>query len=549
MKVDLLVRNATVITLDDDTPRARSLAIHHGRVVALDEALPARHSVDLAGATVVPGLGDAHNHMAWFGLSLDEIDLIGVDSLDTVYGLVADKAADLPSDALVVGSGYDDNLLGAHPDRERLDAAAAGRPVWLKHRSGHLCTVNTPLLQRIGVFDGRESAPGGVIVRDGSGAPTGVLQEQAQNLVVAEVTPYSLDRLAGALLAAGRRYAAEGLTHVTECGVGGGWLGKSPLEVAAYTMARDAALPVRVRLMPSVDALHPIEGHSDDPMTFGLDLGLTTGFGDDLVRLGPMKIWTDGSLLGRTAAMREDFCGCRQRGYLQDDPDRMRRQIVAAHRGGWDVAAHAIGDAGVDFALDAFEQAQRESPRPDARHRIEHAGVVNPDQIPRFAQLGVTPVPQARFLYDIGDSMCAAVGDERADWLYRHAGFLAAGVRVPGSSDRPVAGGAPLAGIESMVLRSTSSGRVVGPSERVDATTALRAYTLDAAWIAREEHTRGSLTPGKYADFVVLGDDITAIDPQRIGGTEVVATVLAGLATHDPNGTGLPPRLAQTDTP
>jgi predicted amidohydrolase YtcJ len=301
--------------------------------------------------------------------------------------------------------------------------------------------------------------------------------------------------------------------------------------------------------MPSVDALHPVHGHPDDPLTFGLDLGLTTGFGDDLVRLGPMKIWTDGSLLGRTAAMREDFCGCRQRGYLQDDPETMRRQIVAAHRSGWDVAAHAIGDTGVDFALDTFEQAQRQAPRPDARHRIEHAGVVNPDQIPRFAELRVTPVPQARFLYDIGDAMCAAVGEERADLLYRHASFLAAGVRVPGSSDRPVAGGAPLNGIESMVLRRTSSGRVVGPSERVDVRTALRAYTLDAAWIAREEHTRGSLTPGKHADFVVLGDDITAIDPHRIGGTEIVATVLAGLATHDPGVTGLPPRPPRTDTP
>jgi predicted amidohydrolase YtcJ len=409
--------------------------------------------------------------------------------------------------------------------------------------------VNTPLLQRIGVFDGRQAAPGGVIVRDPAGVPTGVLQEQAQNLVVAEVTPYSLDRLEGALLAAGRRYAAEGLTHVTECGIGGGWLAKTPLEVAAYTRAREAGLAVRVRLMPSVDALHPVHGHPDDPLTFGLDLGLTTGFGDDLVRLGPMKIWTDGSLLGRTAAMREDFCGCRQRGYLQDDPETMRRQIVAAHRSGWDVAAHAIGDTGVDFALDTFEQAQRQAPRPDARHRIEHAGVVNPDQIPRFAELRVTPVPQARFLYDIGDAMCAAVGEERADLLYRHASFLAAGVRVPGSSDRPVAGGAPLNGIESMVLRRTSSGRVVGPSERVDVRTALRAYTLDAAWIAREEHTRGSLTPGKHADFVVLGDDITAIDPHRIGGTEIVATVLAGLATHDPGVTGLPPRPPRTDTP
>jgi predicted amidohydrolase YtcJ len=210
----------------------------------------------------------------------------------------------------------------------------------------------------------------------------------------------------------------------------------------------------------------------------------------------------------------------------------MRSRILGAHAAGWRIAAHAIGDRAIDLALDVFAEMQRAHPRSDARPRIEHAAVTTPEQIARMAQLGITPVPQARFLYEIGDTMAAAVGPDRTTWLYRHASFLRAGLRVPGSSDRPVASGAPLLGMQSMVQRLSSSGLLIGPDERVDATTALRAYTLDAAWIAGEEHERGSLTPGKLADFVLLTDDITAMSPDGMGATGVIATFVGGLCTH-----------------
>ncbi len=540
MHVDLIVRNANVLTLDERRPRARALAVLAGTVLAVGDegdldGLTADSVLDLDGATVTPGFGDAHNHMAWFGLALDEIDLASAGSLDELYRLVGEQAEGLPPDGLVVGSGYDDGALGGHPHRRELDRVAGGRPVWLKHRSGHLCTVSSATLHQVGVLDGTARVPeGGVVTRDDAGEPTGLLEEQAQNLVVALVTPYSTEQLARAVTRASRRYAAEGLTHVTEAGIGAGWLGKSPLELAAYQAARAAGeLDVRVQLMPTVDALHPVRGHPDDPMTLGLDLGLASGFGDDRLRIGPVKMWLDGSLLGRTAAMHEDFCHHEHgRGYFQDDPDVMREALVAAHVGGWRVAAHAIGDRAVDLALDAFEEAQAKRSRPDARHRIEHAGVTSPEQVERMAALGVTPLPQVRFLHDIGDAMVANVGPDREDGLYRHASFLAAGARVPGSSDRPVADGRPLAAIESMVRRLTANGRLVGPRERVDVETALRAYTVDTAWIAGEETRRGRIAAGLLADLVVLGDDVTTVDPDRIAGTEVVATLLGGELTH-----------------
>lgn len=547
MNIDLLLTGANVVTLDDARPRSSVVAIHQGRVLTCDEreveALRPATVIDAGGASVVPGFGDAHNHMAWYGLSLDEIDLIGQSDLERVYALVAQRAAELPEDEMVVGSGYDDNVLGAHPDRDRLDEAAGGRPVWLKHRSGHMCTVNGVLLQRLNTDDVPE---GGVVVRDGE-RPTGLLEEQAQNLVVSLVTPYPLDTLTDALARASRGYASEGLTHVVECGIGAGWLGKSPLELAAYQRClQQGRLAVRAQVMPCVSALHTVRGHDEDGIDFGLDLGMRSGFGDDRLRLGAMKIWTDGSLLGRTAAMRDPYeCRCgsdgvASSGYLQDDPGRMRQQIAAAHAAGWDVAAHAIGDAAVDFALDAFEAAHSARPREDARHRVEHAGVVSDAQLERFRQLGVTPVPQMRFLHDIGDSMAAAVGPDRTKLLYRHASFLAAGVRVPGSSDRPVADGRPLAAIATMQDRLSSSGALIGADERVDAMTALRAYTVDAAWMARDEHRRGQLSPGALADLVILDTDITAVPPEQVADATVLATLLDGRSTHD-TGLGLPP--------
>ncbi len=536
MHVDLLVHNANVITLDRAHPVAHTMAVHHGRVLALDPdtRLTSRASLDAKGATVVPGFGDAHNHMAWFGLALEEIDLGQASGLGEVYALVAERARDLPEGAFVVGSGYDNTRLGGHPHRRELDRAAMGRPVWLKHRSGHVCAVSSEVLSRAGILQGQARVPdGGVVVHDEDG-PTGVLEEQAQNLVVDLVVPYPVEVLRRSVARASRVYASEGLTHVTEAGIGRGWLGKSPVELAAYQLAQEYdELSVRVQLMPTVSALHDLRGDKSDDMHFGLDLGIRTGFGDDWVRLGPMKIWLDGSLIARTAAVEEPFCDCGHgSGYFQDDPETMKHQLLAAHVAGWRIAAHAIGDRAVDLALDSFDAAQKLRPRPEARHRIEHAGITRPEQVERMARLGVTPVPQHRFLHEIGDTMAAAVGPGRMDHLYRHAGFLVAGLRVPGSSDRPVADGAPLAGMQSMVERLSSTGMLIGPAERVDAMTALRAYTVDTAWIAGEEDRRGRLAPGMLADFVVLGDDITTVTSSRIGTTEVVATFAGGRCTH-----------------
>jgi len=536
---DLALVNANVLTMDPDRPRATAVGIAHGRITALDEIPPgAAHVVDLRGATVLPGFHDAHNHMIGFGMSLGEVDISSppIGSLDELYAAIARRAETTEPGEWVIGSGYDQNKLGGHhPDRDALDRAAPGRRVWLRHTSGHMCVVNSLVLADLGIEEAGTEIPGGRVATDSGGRPTGLLEERAQLLVGSLVYPYPLAELTDAIARAASQYLKEGVTSCTEAGIGGGWVAHSPAELAAYAAARDQGrLGVRIELMPAREALHPLGAHREDGLDAGLDLGIGTGFGDDWLRLGAVKIFADGSLVGRTAAMHDPFAGNGDnRGYLQADADELRAAIIAAHRSGWQVATHAIGDRAVDLALDAYDEAITRYPRRDPRHRIEHFAVVQPRQVTRAAELGVIAVPQGRFAAELGDGMLAAVGPDRHAWLYRQRSLLEAGMVLPGSSDRPVVAGAPLLGIDGMVNRRTSSGAPFNPGEAVTAEQALRAWTWGSAYASRQEHVKGSIAPGMLADLVVLSEDPTAVSPDRIAGLEVLATITGGVPRHD----------------
>jgi predicted amidohydrolase YtcJ len=535
---DLLLVNGNVLTMDPGRPRATAVAATGGRIAGVYAGgrpdVRARTVVDLKGATLLPGFHDAHNHMIVFGLSLTEVDL-RVTSLDELYRRVAATAEATPATEWIIGSGYDQTKLGAHPDRDALDKVAPGRRVWLKHTSSHMCVVNTPVLADLGIDAAAKEVSGGKVVTDAAGRPTGLLQERAQELVGQLTRPQALATLADAVARAGEQYLKEGLTSCTEAGVGGGWIGHSPAELAAYQTAREQGrLPVRVELMVASDVLHPIGAHPGDGIGLGLDLGIRTGFGDDWLRIGPVKVFTDGSLVGRTAAMTEPYAGePGNSGYLQADAGALIETIVAAHRAGWRVAAHAIGDRAIDLALGAFARAQRDYPRQDPRHRIEHFAASRPDQVKLASERSVVAVPQGRFSTELGDGMLAAVGPERHGWLYRQRSLIDAGLVLPGSSDRPVVAGAPLLGIHDMVNRRTASGAPFNAAEAVTAAQALRAYTCGSAYASKAEHRKGTIAPGKLADLVVLSEDPTAVSPDRIGGLAVLATITGGEIRYD----------------
>ena len=516
-----------------------AVAVQHGRIVALGHEareLSARRRVDLGGAVVVPGFHDAHNHLAWFGMTLDELPLgeRHVRSVDDICAAVSRWAADLPPGSWVIGSGYNQNkLVGGHPTAAALDRAAPQHRVWLKHASGHMCVVNSAVLAEL---DLTQVPEGGDVVLDDDRRPTGLLREQAQLLLRPLVYPVPLARVTRAIEKANRAVLAEGVSSVQEAGIGGGWIGRTPIELAAYQDARDAGvLDVRVTVMVVSDVLHALESADEDETDFGLDLGLRTGFGDDRLRIGAMKIFADGSIIGRTAAMCDDYVGDHgQHGYFQLPPAELREIIRRAHRSGWQVATHAIGDRAVQETLDCYEAVLAEYPRPDHRHRIEHCGFTRPEDVDRIARLGVIPVPQGRFIAELGDGIVAAVGTDRVQGYHRQKSFLDAGVEVPASSDRPVVDGRPLLGIQALIERRTASGTVLASGERLSRAQALRAHTYGSAYAAFAEQRVGLLAPGYLADLAVLSAD--PLHAEDLEDVAVLATVVGGEIVQDAAG-------------
>ncbi|MBH1938646.1 amidohydrolase [Streptomyces sp. AV19] len=513
--------NARFLTMDPDHPVAHDLGIWRGRIAGLDEAvtsLPAREVIDLQGATVLPGFVDAHVHLAWTGLKEDTPSIAGLTRIDDVLAVVEQAAGRQgPPGSWVNVVGYDQRALGRHLTAAELDEAGHGRKVYLQHDSGHGCVVNSAVLS---------------LLPAGTPHENGFLAEGAMGAVRALRPPYSQKELARAIGRAARTCLAEGVTACAEAGIGGTLFGHSPVELGAYQLAReDGLLPLRVQLMVSADRLRRVAAHEADGIPRAFGLGLRTGFGDDRLSVGALKVYTDGGMMARTAALGSPYEGLDHAGQLQDDPDVLAETIVDGHLAGWQLAVHAIGDRAADLALDALERAQRLRPRPGARHRIEHAGLIRPDQLPRFARLGVSAVVQPNFLRCFGDDYAAVMGEERAPWLYRGRAFLDHGIPLVGSSDRPVADGSPLRAVQFMVERASGSGRAIGPDEGITVDEALRAYTVAGAFACHWEDGLGSLTPGKLADLVVLGDDPRRVDTSRIGDIEVVATYVDGRDT------------------
>ncbi len=419
--------------------------------------------------------------------------------------------------------GYDQRPLGAHLSAADLDTVTGARKAYIAHRSGHACLVNTAVLRQLSEAD--LDAGGVDVLRDHNGSPTGVFLEAAQAPVQALRRPYDMDEMVADLRQAATSCLAQGVTSCAEAGIGAGFAGSSPAELAAY---QRADLPIRVQLMVSDLVLHPLAAATADRITLGLDLGATSGFGGDRLWLGPMKMWLDGGVQARTAALTEPFAGTDNRGALSGDPTVLRERIVEAHTSGWQLALHAIGDRAIDLAIESLLAAQQAMPRPDARHRIEHCGIVRPDQLAALAACGAIAVIQPEFLWHNGEDYTKVLGEPRTHWQYRGRGLLAAGIAVVGSSDRPVVTGAPLQGIRFMVERRSNSGTVVGPDEAITVEEALHAYTLAGAHALGRDEVLGSVTPRKWADLVVLDADPRTVPTEQISEIGVQATYVAG---------------------
>lgn len=538
--LDVLYTNGKFYTQDSKRPVVSSLATHGGKIVGVDEQLDPRlfkHVVNLGGAPVVPGFNDAHCHMSHIGEMSLQVDLRPsvVQSMDELLSAIDVAAAATPDNEWVIGAGYDQNFLGdRHPTAEQLDAVSHGHPVYLVHASRHMGVANTKAFELAG-YPQRHNVPipeGGAVPMDAEGRALGLLQETARSVVYDYVPGKDVEDVARLVSAGSHELLSLGVTSITEPGLGApDHIGMSRYDVAGYQLAKDRGqLGVRSTVMPYLTTLHPlddtnVEGHK----LYTLDLGLRSGMGDDFMRIGPVKVLSDGSLIGRSAFMCCDYDVDKgNRGYLQFPEQTLRERLIGAHLAGWQLAMHAIGDAALDVIMDIVAEAQRLMPRPNARHRIEHASMSSDRQIARMVELGLVAVPQGRFIHELGEGVRSAVGAQRQPLAYRAKGFLEAGMIIPGSTDAPVVSADPILNIDALVNRMTNSGMPFTESERLTVAEAIYAYTVGSAYAVHEEAYKGKLAPGYLADFVVLSQDLYHIPSEDIARTKVLATVVGG---------------------
>jgi len=515
MRLDTVIRNARIHTMDRDRPRARSVGILHGRIVGFDEeiaGLPATRTIDAAGSAVVPGLNDAHCHTTWFGLGLSEINVGDVGALPDLYARLRAGAGSSPASEWIIATGFNHYGFGGEiPAIAELDQLSGGRPLVLKMTSGHALIANTRALELAGIGLPSFVPPvGGVVRRDGDGRPNGVLEETAQDLVLDLVRPYAVETIVAALDAATAIYAREGITSFTEAGIGSGMIGHSPLELAAYQQAVETGrLHARAQVMPTYPSLSSLAGHAADGIGVGLPLGIRSGFGDDRLSFGPVKMFFDGAITAATAAMTEPYTHAPHvHGYLTDDPEVLATRAADAYRLGWSLAIHAIGDAAIDAAIDAIDGARARYGGRRIPSRIEHGALIRPVQLRRIAQAGIAIAPHPSFFATMGDLSIRNIGPEREQYFYRVQSLLRC--------------------IESYVTRATGSGAVVGPHERLTGDDALRLYTEGSARATGLDSVKGTLAPGKLADLVLMSDAPADVEPGAIHAIEVRATMVGG---------------------
>ncbi len=536
---DLLFVHGVVRTVRAGEPPRQALAVTGDRISfvgddgpALLLAGPATRVVDLRGRALLPGFADGHLHLSGFGEALREVDLVGTTSFDDVIERVRARAAAEPGDGWLLGRGWDQNDWAAadFPVHAALSAAVPGRPVALSRIDGHALLCNAAALAAAGV-DGESAEPeGGRILRGPDGQPTGVLIDNAMELVDRAMPPRTTaELLAGVRLAIDELHR-HGITAVHDAGV--------PLSTAeAYAaLAREGDFALRAHVMLS----------ADEPALQRDDGGLPTAdlTGQGLIAVRAIKLYADGALGSRGAALLEDYSDePGNRGLLVTPPAQIEAMAERALRGGWQLCVHAIGDRGNRLVLDAMEQALAAVPpaaRPpggaDPRFRIEHCQVLSPQDIPRFARLGVIPSMECQHQTSDMPWAQARLGPERVRGAYAWRSLLDTGVILCGGSDCPVERPDPIAAFHAAVTRCDEQGLPAGGWHPEQAMTREEALASLTAWPARaafDEARLGTLEVGKLADLVVVSDDLIAAPAERLPHVTVDVTVFDGRVVYE----------------
>jgi predicted amidohydrolase YtcJ len=529
---DLIITNANVWTVDKAHPKAQAVAVLGDRMVAVGsnsevEAWRGEHTrvIDAGGKLLLPGFNDAHVHFVSGGSQLDSVQLNDATSAEEFARRIGERAKKTAKGEWILGGDWDETKWSPAqiPTKELIDPLTPGTPVFVARYDGHMSLANSLALRLAGITAQTPDPPGGVIVHDAQGNPTGALKDAAADIVSNVIPPLSHDQRLHAVKRALAHAASLGVTSVQD-------MNPDYADIAVYAELLDRGeLTTRIYAAPLINQV-------DD----SVKIGIRRAFGDPYLRIGALKAYADGSLGSGTAYFYEPFTNDpTNHGLLSDEMQPlslMRDRMMKADAAGLQLCTHAIGDHGISMILDLYSEITQAHGDADRRFRIEHAQHMAAKDFDRFAQLKVIASVQPYHAIDDGRFAEGRIGHDRSSRTYAFRTFLNHGVRLAFGTDWDVAPLDPVLGLYAAVTRATLDGKNPNgwfPEQKLTVAEAIEAYTMGSAYAEFQEKDKGSLTPGKFADMVLLSDDVFSIAPEKIRDIKVLKTIVGGKITWD----------------
>ncbi|GIN93887.1 amidohydrolase [Siminovitchia terrae] len=538
MERQYLFIDGEIITVDEKDQVAEAVAVRGNKIIAVGSnesilKLKDDHSeiIDLNGKTLLPGFIDSHLHISVYGTNCLSISCQSekIKSIKELLQEIKMKADHTPKGQWIRAWGYNESLISdkRFPTKEELDDITSEHPIMVSRICGHISMVNSYALRVANIDRNTPDPQGGIIDKTAVGEPSGLLIENA-HMKMFNISAFSEEELSKAHTIASEHFAEKGITSIHDAtGYG--------LDNLRVLQADSKKGLIKQRVYAMVGALN----NAQDIVKHMVKAGIFTGLGDDKFRIGPVKLFLDGSSSGPTIWTREAYTSDPNNYgvhyFSQEEVDEL---LIPAHEKGWQITSHAQGDAAIEMLLNTIEKAHQLYPREEARHRIEHAGVAAPDLIERMRTLNVVPIPNPAFLYEYGDGYVKNYG-VRANDMYPMNAYQNADIPAAISSDSPVTGFNPLRGIYVAVTRKSSSGQVIGDGNRVSLLEAIRMYTLNGAYASFEENIKGSIEPGKLADLVLLDRSIIQTDIDELLEAEVEWTMIDGEMVYTNSNIGI----------
>lgn len=520
----MLFINGEVVTVDSVFSVMEAVAVKDNKIIAVgtnEEILALKGEdtdiIDLAGRSILPGFIDAHAHLELYGTNRLGVNGKTADSISELIERLKEKAKTTPEGEWIRGWGYNQNHYaeGRHPTRWDLDEVSTEHPIIVVRTCGHISCVNSKALELAGIHSRTEDPPGGKYERK-AGELTGLLLESAHmNMFL--FANYSEEEVIHGLELASKDFLAKGITSVHDAG------GYGPDHIRSLLNAVSSK-----RIKQRVYALYGSLHDSPGMVEMGLQSGIRTGLGDEWMKIGPAKVFIDGSSSGPTAKTRDPYTSDpKDSGILYLTQEELNMSLGKAHQAGWQITAHAIGDEAVHMMIEAVRSALEHEPRQDHRHRIEHSGMTPPDLLVKMKDLNIIPIPNPAFIYEFGEGYVRDYG-ERVNHTFPLWSFSEYGIPFAIGSDSPITTADPIHGIVSAVTRMSNSGKEIGIGQRITVQEAIKAYTWNGAYASFEENLKGSIEPGKLADLVVLNDSILTCDHSKLRDINVELTILDG---------------------